>query len=408
MDQFPIGCWNYFPVENAYQGMVRDWHDLGLNNPLTPSFDEGADKDRMIRLLDECAEYGMKVFVWDERCALLPGRFRQMGGEMGYRAAFQRALDDFGSHPAVKGFYVGDEPDAPDAADYFAAARIQREMAPDLTPYLNLLPWFDWIGERIGAEAYAPYLDRAVKEANLKLLAYDCYTQMWPGDKGWDVYFNNLREHMLAGQRGKVPFCSTILCTGHYDYACPNQNDFRWQISTAVAMGAKGLSYFYVNGMEPHDNYRQYPINCFHERTQTFEWMSYENRLFQQRFGDILLSLTPVKQAFTQKAYGGLELFRPDEKLISAYGSEKVNLLIGRFADESGRAYWAVVNLDRTANTEANLRFARGMDLERRMFNRNFERADNRMDAVAARTEDGASIRMWLAPGQMELLREVR
>ena len=140
MDQFPIGCWNYFPVENAYQGMVRDWHDLGLNNPLTPSFDEGAHKDRMIRLLDECAEYGMKVFVWDERCALLPGRFRQMGGEMGYRAAFQRALDDFGSHPAVKGFYVGDEPDAPDAADYFAAARVQREMAPDLTPYLNLLP----------------------------------------------------------------------------------------------------------------------------------------------------------------------------------------------------------------------------------------------------------------------------
>lgn len=103
-----------------------------------------------------------------------------------------------------------------------------------------------------------------------------------------------------------------------------------------------------------------------------------------------------------------MELFRPDEKLISAYGSEKVNLLIGRFEDESGRAYWAVVNLDRTANTEANLRFARGLDIERRMFNRNFERADNRMDAVAARTEDGASIRMWLAPGQMELLREVR
>ena len=30
MDQFPIGCWNYFPIEQGYQGMVRDWHDLGL------------------------------------------------------------------------------------------------------------------------------------------------------------------------------------------------------------------------------------------------------------------------------------------------------------------------------------------------------------------------------------------
>lgn len=407
MEQFPIGCWNYFPIGQAYEGMVRDWHDLGLNNPLTPSFDEGADKQQMLRMLDECAEYEMKVFLWDKRCALMPGMFEQMGGEAGYRAAFQRVLDDFGHHPAVKGFYVGDEPDAPDAAGFFAAARIQREMAPELTPYLNLLPWFDWIGERIGSPAYAPYLDRAVNEAQLKLLAYDCYTQMWSGDSGWDVYFNNLHEHMLAGQRGNVPFCSTILCSGHYNYACPTQDDFRWQISTAVAMGAKSLAYFYVNDMEPHANYRQFPINCFNERTQTFEWMSYENRLFQQRYGDIMLKLRPVHQAFTQKAYGGLGLFESDGKLISACGSDEMNLLISRFEDEAGRTYWAVVNLDRRANTEANLVFDKRVEVERRLFNRSFERANNPMDAVGALSEDGASVRMWLAPGQMELLREV-
>ena len=55
-------------------------------------------------------------------------------------------------------------------------------------------PWFDWIGEHIGSPAYGPYLDRAVTEGNLALLGWDCYTQMWEGDSGWDAYFNNLRE----------------------------------------------------------------------------------------------------------------------------------------------------------------------------------------------------------------------
>lgn len=408
MAEFPIGCWNYFPVERAYEGMVRDWHELGLNNPLMPIFSEPSQKDQLISILDECAGYGMRVFVWDERCRVWPGRLQEMGGEAGYRAVFAKALEDFGSHPAVKGFYVADEPDAPDAADYFAAARIQREMAPELTPYLNLLPWFDWIGERIGSPAYAPYLDRAVREGKLALLAYDCYAQMWEGDAGWDDYFTNLREHMEAGRRNQLPFCSTILCTGHYRYACPDQDDFRWQISTAVAMGAKSLAYFYVNGVAPHDNYRQFPINCFNERTQTYQWMSYENRLFQQRYGDLMLDLEPVRQGFTEKTYGGVAEFAADDKLIAAAGSNQTNLLVSRFEDREGRAYWVIVNMDRKRNTEASLRFAPGVKVEKRVFDRSFEKVVNLMDAVAALSEDGDSVRMWMAPGQMELLREAR
>ncbi len=51
--------------------------------------------------------------------------------------------------------------------------------------------------------------------------------------------------------------------------------------------------------------------------------------------------------------------------------------------------------------------FDKRVEVERRLFNRSFERANNPMDAVGALSEDGASVRMWLAPGQMELLREV-
>ena len=95
--------------------------------------------------LSPCTVLGMKVIMCDDR---VTARREPVLDEEDYRARFARSLEEFGNHPAVAGFDVGDEPDAPEASTFFAVARIQREMAPHLMPYLNLLPWFDWIGER--------------------------------------------------------------------------------------------------------------------------------------------------------------------------------------------------------------------------------------------------------------------
>ena len=277
MNQFPISCWTYFPLCKAWDNLAKDYHDLGLTNPMTPVFDKNDDPEKMLRLLDQFHELGMKVILYDNR---VTAHADKNADEATYRVRFQKSLDQFGSHPAVMGFYVGDEPDAPDAAHFFKVARIQREMAPDLMPFLNLLPWFDWIGERIGSPAYAPYLDRAVKEGNLKQLGYDCYTQMWEEDSGYDVYFDNLREMRDASNRHGIPFCTTLLSSGHYDYACPDQDAYRWQISTAAALGAKAITYFYVAGINSGNNYRCFPINHFGERAESYRWLSEENRFF--------------------------------------------------------------------------------------------------------------------------------
>lgn len=408
MSEFPISCWTYYPLSRAYGGMVKDWRDLGITNPMTPSFSEGDDRDKMLGILDECQEYGLKVYLCDKRVIMSPGKMAAIGGESAYRAAFRRAYADFGTHPAVKGFCVGDEPDAPDAADYFAAARIQREEAPELTPYLNLLPWFDWIGDRIGSASYGPYLDRAAKEGKLKLLAYDCYTQMWKGESGYDVYFNNLREHMEASLQNNIPFCTTLLSSGHYDYNCPTDDDFRWQISTAVAFGAKSIAWFYIHGTAPGENYRKFPINAFDERTYQFECLSYENRAFLKKFGALMLELTPEKPAFTSKAYGGAGLFEPDGIMTAAKGSKGYPLLISRFSGPEDAKYYAVVNLDRTDSQCAELAFAPGFGVEIKSFSGGFSPVVANADAVGARSEKGGRVSRWLAPGQMELFKVKR
>lgn len=404
LKQFPIGCWTYFPLKRAYPGMVKDWHDLGLNNPLTPSFAEGDDKNEMLRILDECASYGMEVFLWDERALW---RTLTQHGEAVYRRKVSEAIADFGGHPAVKGFYIGDEPDAPDAADAFAAARICRELAPNLVHFLNLLPWFDWIGPRIGSDAYAPYLDRAVEEGRVQLLAYDCYTQMWEGDKGFDVYFNNLREHSEAARRNHVDFCPTLLSMGHYDYRCPSYDDFRWQLSTAAAFGAKSAYWFYIHQTDFHANYRRPVLNFWNERTTEYEWLSAVNRQFQLMFGSELMRLHIEDIGFTVKAYGGCELFKPCDKILGVDNGKNLNLLFNRFSDDQGGKYAVIVNADTKENCTANIHLAKDVKLYRRTSAGGYEPVAAIEDAVGKQAygSDASTASLILAPGQMELLR---
>ena len=404
MEKFHIGCWTYFPFSKAWDSLAKDYHDLGFTNPMTPVFRDGDDPQAMLKLLDQFHQLGMQVILYDDRITAHTCIAME---EETYRRRFSKSLEQFGFHPAVMGFYVGDEPDAPYASAFFKIARIQREMAGHLTPFLNLLPWFDWIGERIGSPAYAPYLDRAVKEGNLALLSYDCYTQMWEGDSGYDVYFDNLKEMRDASERHHIPFCTTVLSSGHYDYACPNQDDFRWQISTAAALGAKAIYYFYVAGIEPSDNYRHFPINTFGERSESFCWLSEENRFFLTRYSEALMKLTCYKSEFTKKAYGGLSLFAPDETLLDAKNNKDINILISSFTDADGFRYRAVVNMDRTRNIEAKLTFASSVKIEKLSWNNRWETSAGYQDAVGALSKDGSTLSMWMAPGQLELLREI-
>lgn len=404
LKQFPIGCWTYFPLKRAYPGMVKDWHDLGLNNPLTPAFAEGDDKQAMLRILDECASYGMEVFLWDAR-ALWSTLTKE--GEAAYRRKVSEVIADFGGHPAVKGFYIGDEPDAPDAADAFAAARICRELAPNLNHFLNLLPWFDWIGPRIGSDAYAPYLDRAVTEGRVKLLAYDCYTQMWEGDKGFDVYFDNLREHSEAARRNGVDFCPTLLSMGHYEYRCPSFDDFRWQLSTAAAFGAKSAYWFYIHQTDFHANYRRPAINFWNERTPEYGWLSDVNRQFQLMFGSELMRLHIEDVGFTVKAYGGCELFKPCDRILGVDNDKNLNLLFNRFSDDNGGKYAVLVNADTKENCTANIHLAKDAKLYRRSCRGEYEPVNAITDAVGQQAygANASTASLILAPGQMELLR---
>jgi len=405
MGNYPIGFWNVLELEQSGPECVEHWHDLGITQPMSPTFTQGGNKQAMLDILDKADAYGMRTIICDYRTGW---QVLVTQGEEAYRNYFSLALQDFGTHPAVMGFYAGDEPNAKSATDAFKAVRIQREMAPHLIPYLNLPPWFDLKSEQEGIPSLPLFHDRAVNEG-VSLLSFDCYTQMLEGEQGWDDYFDNLREHMMSSHRLHVPFQAILLSCGHYYYRCPNEDDMRWQLTTAVAHGASGISWFFINLPAVWDNYRQAPIDQFGNRTQAFGWLSTTNRLFQALCGNIMADLKIVSCYHVHKSYGGMPLFESNGKVETVFSENKSPLIFSEFRDSNGGLYWIVVNNSVKASIQATIRFTTGTHLEKCNFGNVFAPVPIHTDPIGKRIGEGdETVNLWLAPGQLTLLREAK
>lgn len=407
LSNYPVYCWTYLPMKEAYPGMVKNWADLGINHPLTPIIREDDDKEAVLALLDECQEYGISPILNIESISgvAIYKTGRENDWE-NYRRKVRRAVKDYGGHPAAFGVFVTDEPDVGDAEASFKAARIIRDEAPEWFAYLNLLPWFDWIGERMGTDTLANYLDRCIAQSGLSEIGYDCYTQGWKDDTGWNDYFCNLYEYMQLKLRSGVNYNTTLLCQNHYKYECKSQADYRWQISTAAAMGAKGIGWFFPDGHTVSgDNYREAPINQFGDRTASFGWMSDEMRIFHHQFGELMMSLDIEGAYFTEKSYGGIPVFEGDNDL-TGISSENENVLLSFFKDKTGTRYLAAVNTSRGENVALSFTFAGGVRPKRKEWD-GWKAFGNYTDAVGQNSAGGSehTVCSIFSAGQLAVIR---
>ena len=403
--KFPIGFWNYTPTGYLGPEAVKDWADLGMTMAGSPEFGEGDDKETMLSILDACEEQGIRVIVFDERA-------RWMGvndDREAYKARFQAALDDFGHHPAVLGFHVGDEPTTDktfqDAAD---AHRLQLETAPDLIPHLNFIPY--WEGQEktmLHAPTFEDWAVDFAKKSDLKILCYDCYTQMNPGEEGFGMYFGNLRHFMSAAKAADLIPWTTLLSVGHFRYRVPNEDDLRWQLNTAVASGMKGILWFFVYERVPTANYRLPPIDEFGERTETFTRMSRVNRHFLHQFGDFFLRAEHKATFHIEKSYGGYPLFeagKSDDILYNVTSDQGVPGIVSIF-ELDGRKHIAVVNNSTTDSGMFRLHVPKGTKTFARFSwdHEYFSVEKQRWDAHYSETDTECIGGDWLAPGQMKV-----
>ena len=407
-ERFPLGFWNYVAADQQHPADVQDWADCGITLTMSAEYVDGrSDKANFLATLDACQEKGIRIIVCDSR-GRWPGASTD---EAGFRARFAQALEDFGGHPAVFGFHVGDEPHDPlGLADAKAACRIEKEMAPHLTPFLNHLPFLPHIVDRLcPGRTYDAFLAEFAQEARLDMFSYDCYAQMNEGDAGVEQYFADLYTFGKAAHQAGIPLWNTVLSVGHFKYRCPSEDDLRWQLFTSLACGCRAIMWFFFYMREPHVNDRIAPIDEHGERTATYTSMSRIHRTFLKREAEAMNGLTLDRVFHVNRAYGGFPLFVEYTDPLVAYvrTSDHTPAIYSVYHDEAGRTYFSVVNNSVKESLHVDT-LVRG---EPRIFRVDFGPRETELtdvqwgDAAFGREEGGSQISTWLAPGQMELYR---
>lgn len=427
---FPIGMWNAVALSSTGASDVADWRDLGFTVAMSPKFDGAsigqAELAELNRILDAAANAGISIIMRDARATW--GRLSR--GEEFYRRTCGDAVGQFGTHPSVMGFYVGDEPDKTDLPHAGRACRIHQELAPTLAPYLNLLPWYEraerlfgvdlsavqgldgrhpallGVDERVGYSRCDEYLDGVVEAADPPFLSYDCYAQMLPGRVGWNMYFNNLREYAAAAARHERSFWSTVLCIGHFAYRVPSEDDLRWQLSTSVAHGASGVMWYYAYQERTRSNYRLAPIDEHGSRTQTFEALARVNKTFLSGPAPSLEQARLIRACHTGEEFGGFKAPTDDPVIRLCTSLTGTPMIVSRFVATDGSTLIVVVNNSPDTSVLGQLVLNAGGGTA-------IDSIGWRNEAVPARRaaygyheiDGGAVILEWFAPGQMYVYR---
>jgi len=234
---FIISYWGGPPAAETTLERYREIADCGFNVAM-PSAKGNFDRKANLAVLDACKAVGLKALIHDNRMPIQRKRVTANSPE------FEKALDaivaDYSGHPALAGYYIGDEPPA---GLFPALGKVNRYLLkkdPRHLPFINLYP--NYAGPiRLGTGSYREHVSRFITTVKPKLVSWDHYLQM-AGDES--LYFRNLEVVRQESKKAKLPFIQTILSLPHRNYRNPSEADLRWQVYTSLAYGARGIMYF--------------------------------------------------------------------------------------------------------------------------------------------------------------------
>lgn len=383
---FKIGFWNY--VETGVLDpvlAVNDWQELGMTLPMSFTYNpKKHKKEDLLALLDECHKKDMKVIVCDVRTNF---RNKNKVSEAEFEQGIQDAVADFGSHPAVFGFEIGDEPNKEQWEDGVKTYQMTAKYAPHLTPFINMYPnWYDEGFEKtlgIDKDGYAEKNADFMRRTGAKLISYDYYAQCsyFEKEKGFDLYFKNLNIFREASQTVGGKFFNSVLSVAHWSLREPTEDDIRWQISTSIAHGASGVMWFFVYERKLDGSFRYAPIDLFWKRTPMFDRLARQNRIVNEYYLKTLQGYEFDRVWHNLQAFGATPLFEGNTELKKIeYVVNPSPVAVSRFVNKAGKYAYVLVNLNQTEPIKIKPEFTEGLS------------AHNKA--------------LWFAPGQMMIFTE--
>ncbi len=269
----------------------------------------------------------------------------------------QRMVEAAGSSPALKGFFIMDEPGAGDFPALARAVAAVKKYAPGKLAYINLFPDYATLGARdtsqLEAASYTEYLERFVAEVNPQMISYDNYQVQYSNDlkdrAAAAGYYHNLLEIRRVAQEHHLP-CLNIVSANQIrpDFPIPSPANLLFQAYTTLAAGYRGVTWYtyYAGG------YKYAPIDSSGKRTLTWAYLSEVNRQVAA-LAPVMSRLESTGVFFSAPALADNLPLLPGRLVKSA--SSSAPLMIGEFQQRDGQRHVMVVNLSLETSAKFNL-----------------------------------------------------
>lgn len=252
-----------------------------------------------------------------------------------------------GSHPAVKGYFIMDEPGVEDFPALGKAVAAVRKYAPGKWAYINLYPDYATLGapdrSQLGASNYTEYLERFVSEVHPQAISYDNYMVESSDDlrnTGRAAsYYRNLLEIRRVAQEHHLPYLN-IVCANQIrpQTPIPSPANLQFQTYTTLAAGYRGVTWYNYYG----PGYHYTPIDTSDRRTLTWVYLRDVNAQVAA-LAPVMSRLTSTGVFFSAPApVEDLPLL--PGKLVGAVMCS-TPVMVGEFIHANGDAYVMVVNL---------------------------------------------------------------
>ena len=264
--QYPITYWCGITREFIYRAdgsfateEIDRVKDAGFTLMLA-EFDAATN----LLVLDAAHERGMKVMVSDGDI------YRAIANPEQRRKYLAGVVEKYGSHPALFGYHIVDEPNA-SAFDTLADIReILAELDPAHEAYINLFPNYA-SPEQLGNPTYEDHLAEYTSKVKPSIISYDHYHFLKGAQKqkktfadareqqiydstfgGASEYenvdragfFTNIEQIRNESLKTGIPFMVIILVVEHGPYRNLTDGELRWEVWQSLAYGSARISYF--------------------------------------------------------------------------------------------------------------------------------------------------------------------
>lgn len=248
------------------------------------------------------------------------------------------AIRRFDSHPALWGYFVGDETLEGQLADTAALADFARRHDPVHPVFLSLLPCDAWVGPALATADYAGYVERFVRVVRPAVLNFGHFPFREKGDS--EFYFENLELVRRAAVGHGLPFYPTLQAASWPGLRPPTEGEMRWLVYTALAYGAKGVVWFRYWGAPAGS--RQGIVEPDGLLTERYGFVAALNADLRA-LGPVLLPLRSVAVYHTGPTPVGATRLPAHSLVGSVDGGAFV---VGEFEDSDGARYLLVANRD--------------------------------------------------------------